>query len=260
MVDQKIEVSESLLDAVFSLKCFFELGRSVMYSAGLSKSSKFFYITKEFGSGTIGVPIAPNYLDVYDFYDFDGNKLIQSERNGDTQSRSQILNNSFPLVIFIANPIYEKPLPQMDLEEEVLRNDLFELYDTSLLWKIRSNKRIRPILLINQPVNKDRDEFQLLLLQQKELFEEQQMRAISKQYLMMTEGQIDFPLAAYEYSYFLDFFSENYKWSLFSYSTKAKSFRDICLYYKVTQRDFSLKEMLGFESLESELDLKNFVF
>ena len=163
-------------------------------------------------------------------------------------------------MVFIANPLYEKPLPQIDLEEEVLRNDLFELYDTSLLWKLRTKKKILPILSINQPANKDVDEFQLLLLQQKELFEEQQMKAISKQYLMMTEGQIDFPLTAYEYSYFLDFFNKNYNWSLFSYSTKAKSFRDASLYYQAAQQDFSLEEMLEFNSLEDKLNLKNFVF
>ncbi len=260
MADPRIEVSENLLEAVFSLKSFFELSRSVMYSAGLSKSSKFFYVTKEFNSETIGIPIAPNYLDVYDFYDLNKDELVQSKRNNSTQYRAEILKNSFPLVVFIANPLYEKPLPQIDLEEEVLRNDLFELYDTSLLWKLRTKKKILPILSINQPANKDVDEFQLLLLQQKELFEEQQMKAISKQYLMMTEGQIDFPLTAYEYSYFLDFFNKNYNWSLFSYSTKAKSFRDASLYYQAAQQDFSLEEMLEFNSLEDKLNLKNFVF
>jgi len=260
MANPKREVSEKLLDAIFSLESFFELNRSVMNSAGRSKSSKSFYVLKEFNSGTIGIPITPNHLDVYDFYDFNGSEITQSQKNNSTKSRLEMLNNSFPLVVCIANPTYEKPLPEIELEEENPRNDLFDLYETSLLRKIRNNKKIFPILAITQPINKNTNEFQLLLLQQKELFSERQMKAISKQYLMMTEGQIDFPLTAYEYSYFLDFFNESYNWSLFSYSTKAKSFRDVSLYYKAAQQDFSLEEMLEFSSLEDRLNLKNFVF
>jgi hypothetical protein len=260
MKKSNLEVSEELLRAIFSSKAFFELGRSVMYSAGLSTSSKFFYITKEFDSNVIGIPIAQTHLNVYNFYEFDGESFGQCERNNSKLARSKIIQNSYPLIIYLANPIYAKPLPQMDLEEEVLRNDLFELYETSLIWKIRKGKTVFPILTISQPIDKNIDEFQLLLLQQKNIFNEDEIKKIFREYLMLEEGIINFPLTPYEYSNFLDFFKRNYTCSVFKYSTKADSFRDIHLYYECAQKSFGLTEMITFESLESSLDLKNFIF
>lgn len=260
MKNSTLEVSEELLKAIFSSKAFFELGKSVMYSAGLSTNSKFFYVTKEFDSNVIGIPIAQTHLNVYNFYEFNGETFGQCERNSSKLARSKIIQNSYPLVIYLANPIYARPLPQMDLEEEVLRNDLFELYETSLIWKIRKGKTVFPILAISQPVDKNVDEFQLLLLQQKTLFNEETIKRISREYLLLEEGIINFPLIAYEYSSFLEFFKRDYTCSVFKYSTKADSFNDIHLYYECAQKSFGLNEMITFDSLESALDLKNFIF
>ncbi|HOI18252.1 MAG TPA: hypothetical protein PLX15_00075 [Candidatus Woesearchaeota archaeon] len=254
------EISAQLLNSIFSHDIFLELAVSQMYSAILKNSSKYFIIPKEFGSNTIGFPISQTHLDVYDLYEFDGQALKYSEKNNLSFTHNKSLENSYPLIIHFSNPILSNPLPQIDIESEMLRNDLLDLFQVSLNWQIKKNEKILPILAMSQTIDNTLDKINLLLLQQKKLFNNNQIKKILKEYVLITESTIDFSLKPYEYQIILGSLKKYYNWSILHYSSKSNSFKDYTSYYKKSQKNFTLKEILNFESIESSINLNHFVF